>query len=133
MSAQTPARPDSAGIPSPPSRAPKNNTVKIVGIVVAGVVALGVVNAIAGDKPRTAAPSAATTVGTQTGGDSAYDLITAEEIVDIMKKSAVADFCTGYELIGDRDAYLEAFTQGYGEETVGPTSEEVFDEMLSRC
>lgn len=63
-STQTPTRPDSAGIPTPPQ--PKSNKVRIVGIVVAGIVALAVIATISGDGTKTAAPAGTTAPGAQT-------------------------------------------------------------------
>jgi hypothetical protein len=113
--------------PTPPAP-PKRPRVGlwVLGII-GGLLVLGAIGNAIEDKDTTSSSSSST----YEAPSNPYD-VTAEDVVDIMQPSAVSEFCREYDLIGDYDAALYAFTGGYGPRQ-DPSAQEVFDEMLSRC
>ncbi len=94
--------------------------------------AVDLLNALGDADTKTSTPSVdvPSAVDDTTSGSS--NGMTAEMIVDTMPDSKIAEFCGFYDMVGDYDTALEAFTQGYGTGR-SPSAKKVFDEALTRC
>jgi hypothetical protein len=79
----------------------------------------------------TACGSSTDTSPEPASGGVSYE-VTADDVVDAAAPGVVDTFCTLYDDIGNYDAALDAFADGYGT-SQNPSAQEVFDEILSRC
>jgi hypothetical protein len=115
--------------PDTPAPAPKHRTSRwaIVGVIVAGLFVLGAyASAVRLDKD-TAMNIA--TAPTEFGPPEPE--VTAEMVVDLMPAAKMERFCDAYFALGNYDAALAQFDDGYTSQDLA--AKEVFDELLSRC
>jgi hypothetical protein len=99
------------------------------------VLALGIGGTLSESENATSTPAPVDTVQVDEPiqVDEPTDLgVTPEMIVDAMGPAQEANFCNLSAQLGDYDAGLNAFTDGYGT-SQNPSAQEVYDEFLSRC